>query len=66
MIEPNRNPAGRVSVIVYGLAEIVDGLIRVLSLGFFHTGFVLRVRGWQVGRSFHLGRVQRLLELDKV
>jgi len=37
MIERNRNRAGRVWCVVQGAAEIVDGIVRVASLGFLHT-----------------------------
>lgn len=36
MFERNRNPSGLTGNIIFGLASILDGLIRVLSLGFFH------------------------------
>lgn len=33
----NRNPAGVRMRLLYGLAELVDGIVRVLSLGFLAT-----------------------------
>lgn len=33
----NHNPAGRLLCILFGLAQLVDGIVRVLSLGFFAT-----------------------------
>jgi hypothetical protein len=41
MIEINKNPAGRVSNILFGFCSIGDGLVRVLSLGFLHSTFAL-------------------------
>lgn len=37
MIERNRNRAGRVWCMIQGAANLVDGVVRVASLGFFHT-----------------------------
>lgn len=36
-IQRNLHPAGRINNIGFGLCAIVDGLVRVLSLGFLHT-----------------------------
>lgn len=33
----NKNPQGKVTNLVFGLAEIIDGLIRLFSLGFVAT-----------------------------
>lgn len=41
MIERNRNPAGKVFNLLFGLCEIADGLIRVVSLGYLHSRFAL-------------------------
>lgn len=43
MIERNRNPAGCVFMIIFAIAELVDGAIRLLSLGFLHTTLPLDV-----------------------
>ena len=43
MIERNRNPAGKLFNILFGLSEIADGLIRVASLGYLHSLFALEV-----------------------
>lgn len=40
-IERNKNPAGRVSNIGFGVVAIIDGIVRVLSLGFLHTDLML-------------------------
>lgn len=37
MIQLNKNVTGRMSNIVFGLAALIDGLVRVFSLGFLHT-----------------------------
>lgn len=35
MIQRNLNPAGRMGCIVFGLAQLLDGVVRVVSVGFF-------------------------------
>lgn len=50
MIERNRHPAGRCGNALFGLAEIIDGLIRVISLGHLHTRLVLNCSRWQARR----------------
>ena len=42
-IQRNQNQAGRVWNMVFGLACVVDGLIRLVSLGFLHTTLCLDV-----------------------
>ena len=37
--ERNYHSSGRIANIRFGLAHLVDGLVRVLSLGFMHTRF---------------------------
>lgn len=51
MIERNRNPADRISNVVFGLAAISDGLVRVLSFGFLHSRFTLTVARNQARRA---------------
>lgn len=41
MIERNRNPAGRLFNILFGLCEVADGLIRIVSLGYLHSRLTL-------------------------
>ena len=41
MIERNRNPAGRLFNMLFGLCEVADGLIRVASLGYLHSRLTL-------------------------
>lgn len=43
MIERNRHPAGRSGNVLFGLAQIGDGLVRVLSFGFLHSTLALTV-----------------------
>lgn len=45
-IERNRNMDGRVSTILYGIVEILDGVVRVLSLGFLQTDFCVGYTGY--------------------
>lgn len=52
MIERNLNAAGRRANVLFGLVEVIDGLVRVLSLGFCHTRLCLVVTRWQVRRAF--------------
>ena len=52
MLERNLNAAGRRANVLFGAVELVDGLVRVLSLGFLHTRLTLIVSRWQVRRSF--------------
>jgi hypothetical protein len=52
MIERNLNAAGRRANVLFGVAELVDGLVRVLSLGLLHTRLCLIVTRWQVRRAF--------------
>jgi len=47
MIERNRNPAGCLSNIVFGVASLLDGLVRVVSLGWLHTRLPVNVSRWQ-------------------
>ena len=43
MIERNHHPAGRVFNMLFGLCQVADGLIRVLSLGYLHSRLTLTV-----------------------
>jgi len=43
MITRNKHAAGRLNNIGFGLCEVVDGLIRVFTLGFYNTSLV----SWQ-------------------
>lgn len=40
-IQRNRNPAGRLRNMGFGLCCIGDGLVRILSCGFLHSTFTL-------------------------
>lgn len=37
----NKNPAGRLNAFTFGLCNIADGLVRVLTLGFLFSEFAL-------------------------
>ncbi len=43
MIERNKNAAGRRANMLFGIANILDGLVRVLSAGFLHTRIPLEL-----------------------
>ena len=43
MNERNKHPASRAWNVLFGLAQVVDGLVRALSLGFLHTRFPVNV-----------------------
>lgn len=58
MIERNLNAAGRRANVLFGVVELVDGLVRVLSLGFCHTRLCVIVTRWQVRRAFADRRAQ--------
>ena len=51
MIERNLNAAGRRANVLFGVAELIDGLVRVLSAGFLHTRLTLIVSRWQMRRA---------------
>lgn len=51
-IERNRNPTGRIANVVFGLATLGDGLVRVLSFGFLHTCWPLNVAAYQSKQYF--------------
>lgn len=53
----NKNPAGKVTNVLFGLAELVDGSVRLLSLGFIATGLTSTVSRWQVER--HIKRLKK-------
>lgn len=58
MIERNKNPAGRLSMMVFGVCCIADGLVRVFSLGFLHARFQLEYARRQAKRN--LVRLKKL------
>lgn len=41
-IERNLNPAGKLSNAEFGFAEIIDGVIRLLSFGYYRTDATLQ------------------------
>ena len=36
-VERNRHPAGRAFNTLFGLCQVADGFIRIVSLGYLHT-----------------------------
>lgn len=60
MIQFNRNPAGRLFNLLFGLSEIADGLIRVASLGYLHSRFALEVSKRAV--KSHIARQKKQLK----
>ena len=52
MIERNLHAAGRRANVLFGVAEVIDGLVRVLSTGFLHTRLTLIVSRWQMRSAF--------------
>lgn len=53
MIEINRHPTGRSGNLLFGSCEIIDGIVRVISLGFLHTRLLSTVTGWQARRMIN-------------
>lgn len=51
-IQRNRNPCGRMFVMLYGLVEVIDGLVRVFSFGFCHTTGPLDISRTQSRKYF--------------
>lgn len=43
MIHLNKHPAGRGWNVLFGLAVLIDGIVRILSLGYLHTTLSLIV-----------------------
>jgi len=43
MIHLNKHPAGKAFNVLFGLASVLDGLSRVVSLGFLFSSFPLAV-----------------------
>jgi hypothetical protein len=52
MIKIDKNPAGRISNIFFGLCVVIDGIIRIVSLGFLSTNLPLQFSRIQAKRSF--------------
>jgi RNase P protein component len=60
MIERNLNQAGRRANVLFGIAEVLDGLVRVCSAGFLHTRLCLIISRWQVKRAFQRQRINHV------
>lgn len=65
MIERNRNPVGRAGNLAFGLATLLDGLVRVVSLGWLHTRFPVALSGWQTKRYLAQVKAQRTAKIVK-
>ena len=48
ILEVNKHQAGRLSNMVFGLACVLDGLVRILSCGWLHTSLPLLYSKYQV------------------
>lgn len=59
MIHKNLNSAGRIANMIFGLAEILDGLVRTLSFGFYHSTVTSSVSKWQAKRHIQLLKKSR-------
>lgn len=59
MLYINKNPAGKFSNMVIGMAELVDGIIRVMSFGFVMTRFPLNASSWQTKK--YLTKLKKIL-----
>ena len=57
MLFLNKNPAGKISNMVFGILEIVDGIVRVLTFGFIATEFNLRFTRWTAKN--HIQKLKR-------
>lgn len=58
----NKNPAGKSTNILMGLVEIVDGLVRILSLGYLATTLPLDVSRYMVLKNITKMKVKRLTD----
>ncbi len=58
VIQRNRNPAGKLSNIGFGLCNICDGLVRVLRLGFLHSTLALDYSREQARRAFRKAKMR--------
>lgn len=61
MIERNRNPAGKLFNLLFGLCEVADGLIRVASLGYLHSRFALDMSKRAVAKHIAQQKKRRAL-----
>lgn len=59
----NKSPWNRYYVILYGIAEIIDGIVRVLTLGFISTTFVVGVCRSATGD--HLRKLKKARKLEE-
>lgn len=47
MIHQNKHPSGRFGNILFGLCEVIDGVVRVMSAGYAHTNLLCFVTRYQ-------------------
>ena len=47
MIHRNRHPSGPLGRFLFALAQLADGLVRTLSLGYLNTDLPIKVTSWQ-------------------
>jgi hypothetical protein len=52
MIERDKNPVGRWYNALFGVACVLDGIVRVVSFGYLMTRLPLDVSRWGMERSF--------------
>lgn len=57
-IEINKHRSGRWSNVAFGVCELLDAAVRILSLGFLHTTWVFDYARWQVKREFTKQKLQ--------
>jgi hypothetical protein len=50
IIQRNRHASGRLGNMLFGVAQIADGIVRLLSLGFLHTRVPLELSRLQAKR----------------
>lgn len=65
MIERNRNPAGRLFNLLFGLCGIADGLIRVASLGYLHSRFTLALSRRAAEKHIARQKKRRAMQEDR-
>lgn len=47
MIHQNKHPSGRFSNFLFGLCQLLDGVVRVISAGYAHTNLMCLVTRYQ-------------------
>lgn len=62
MVELNKSPHGRLGNFIFGLATLLEGIIRVLSLGFLHGNH--RFTPLAVARELARKRIQNMKKIN--